>query len=56
MAPSDVKALPRTALLCIDDDQDVLECEKAFLETFGYTVSDRIQWPRRTGISWPPFV
>jgi CheY-like chemotaxis protein len=25
-------------LLCIDDDQDLLECEKAFLETFGYTV------------------
>jgi|SRR5580692_9876345 CheY-like chemotaxis protein len=25
-------------LLCIDDNQDVLECEKAFLETFGYTV------------------
>jgi hypothetical protein len=25
-------------LLCIDDDQDVLECEKAFLESFGYTV------------------
>jgi CheY-like chemotaxis protein len=25
-------------LLCIDDDPDVLECEKAFLETFGYTV------------------
>lgn len=25
-------------LLCIDDDQDLLECEKAFLEIFGYTV------------------
>jgi CheY-like chemotaxis protein len=25
-------------LLCIDDDQDILECEKAFLEAFGYTV------------------
>jgi two-component system cell cycle sensor histidine kinase/response regulator CckA len=25
-------------VLCIDDNQDVLECEKAFLETFGYTV------------------
>ena len=32
------KAVPKTALLCIDDDQDVLECEKAFLEAFGYTV------------------
>ena len=26
------------ALLCIDDNLDLLECEKAFLETFGYTV------------------
>jgi len=25
-------------VLCIDDNQDVLECEKRFLETFGYTV------------------
>jgi CheY-like chemotaxis protein len=25
-------------LLCIDDDEDVLECEKLFLESFGYTV------------------
>jgi CheY-like chemotaxis protein len=25
-------------VLCIDDDQDLLECEKAFLELFGYTV------------------
>jgi len=25
-------------LLCIDDNEDVLECEKAFLESFGYTV------------------
>ena len=31
-------SLPKAALLCIDDDQAVLECEKAFLETFGYTV------------------
>ena len=33
-----VKALRKVVLLCIDDNQDVLECEKAFLETFGYTV------------------
>jgi CheY-like chemotaxis protein len=38
MPLSHVKALPKTALLCIDDDQDVLECEKSFLESFGYTV------------------
>jgi len=25
-------------VLCIDDNQDVLECERAFLETFGYAV------------------
>jgi CheY-like chemotaxis protein len=31
-------ALQNGVLLCIDDNQDVLECEKAFLETFGYTV------------------
>jgi CheY-like chemotaxis protein len=25
-------------VLCIDDNQDVLECERAFLEAFGYAV------------------
>jgi CheY-like chemotaxis protein len=25
-------------VLCVDDNQDVLECERAFLESFGYTV------------------
>src|SRR5579863_3601594 len=30
--------LQRGVLLCIDDNQDVLDCEKAFLESFGYTV------------------
>lgn len=25
-------------VLCIDDDVDVLECEKSFLESFGYAV------------------
>ena len=29
---------PSGVLLCIDDNEDVLECEKAFLESFGYTV------------------
>jgi CheY-like chemotaxis protein len=29
---------PKAALLCIDDDQAVLESEKGLLETFGYTV------------------
>jgi two-component system cell cycle sensor histidine kinase/response regulator CckA len=30
--------LSGVVVLCIDDNQDVLECEKAFLESFGYTV------------------
>jgi CheY-like chemotaxis protein len=38
MHTSHVKPLPKATLLCIDDNQDVLECEKDFLETFGYTV------------------
>jgi CheY-like chemotaxis protein len=38
MPPSHVKALLKAVLLCIDDNQLVLECEKAFLETSGYTV------------------
>ena len=25
-------------VLCIDDNKDMLECERAFLESFGYTV------------------
>ena len=32
------EALQRAVLLCIDDNEDVLDCERAFLETFGYTV------------------
>lgn len=31
-------ALQSAVLLCIDDDEDVLECEKSFLESFGYSV------------------
>jgi CheY-like chemotaxis protein len=38
MPPSDINALPKATLLCIDDDQGVLECEKVFLESSGYTV------------------
>jgi CheY-like chemotaxis protein len=30
--------LKRAVLLCIDDNEDILECEKSFLESFGYTV------------------
>ena len=28
----------RAVLLCIDDSEEVLQCEKSFLESFGYTV------------------
>jgi len=38
MPASLVKELPKGTLLCIDDDQGVLKCEKIFLESFGYTV------------------
>jgi CheY-like chemotaxis protein len=38
MPPSAHPELKRAVLLCIDDNQDVLECERAFLESFGYIV------------------
>lgn len=31
-------ALNNAVVLCIDDDPAILECEKRFLETFGYRV------------------
>ncbi|MGA2859589.1 MAG: hypothetical protein ABSE40_22195 [Candidatus Sulfotelmatobacter sp.] len=31
------RALQSAVVLCIDDNKDVLECEKSFLESFGYT-------------------
>jgi CheY-like chemotaxis protein len=31
-------AFQSAVLLCIDDNEDVLECEKSFLESFGYSV------------------
>ena len=31
-------ALQSAVVLCIDDNEDVLECEKSFLESFGYMV------------------
>jgi two-component system cell cycle sensor histidine kinase/response regulator CckA len=36
-SPSPLKPQSKI-VLCIDDNQDVLECEQAFLECFGYTV------------------
>jgi hypothetical protein len=35
MPPSANPKLSSGVVLCIDDNQKVLECEKAFLETFG---------------------
>jgi hypothetical protein len=32
-------ALQSAVLLCIDDNEDVLECEKSFLESFGQEVA-----------------
>lgn len=38
MPPLTHPELKQPVLLCIDDNEDVLECEKSFLESFGYTV------------------
>jgi CheY-like chemotaxis protein len=38
MPVSVYRELQSAVLLCIDDDEDVLECEKSFLESFGYRV------------------
>jgi CheY-like chemotaxis protein len=38
MNPSVRKARQRAVILCVDDNPEVLECLKAFLEAFGYTV------------------
>ncbi|MGC2173455.1 MAG: response regulator [Candidatus Sulfotelmatobacter sp.] len=38
MPPSLYPELSGGVVLCIDDNRDVLECERAFLEAFGYTV------------------
>ena len=38
MPPSAKPKLSSGIVLCIDDNEAVLECEKVFLETFGYTV------------------
>jgi CheY-like chemotaxis protein len=38
MPPPVYPELQSAVLLCIDDNADTLECEKSFLEGFGYTV------------------
>jgi CheY-like chemotaxis protein len=38
MSLSTNSELQSGVVLCIDDNEDVLECEKSFLESFGYTV------------------
>ena len=38
MSSSEFPGVQDSVVLCIDDNEDLLECEKSFLETFGYTV------------------
>ncbi len=38
MFPSVYPEAAIAVVLCIDHNQDVLDCERAFLESFGYTV------------------
>jgi DNA-binding response OmpR family regulator len=38
MSPSVYPEAASTVVLCIDHSQDMLDCESAFLESFGYTV------------------
>jgi CheY-like chemotaxis protein len=38
MSLSLVSGVQHSVVLCIDDNEDLLECEKSFLEAFGYTV------------------
>lgn len=38
MDPSVYPEASGVVVLCIDDSEDMLECERAFLESFGYTV------------------
>ena len=45
------EALHSAVLLCIDDDQDLLECEKAFLETFGYTALTALSGKKGLGLA-----
>jgi CheY-like chemotaxis protein len=38
MPPSVDSEMPSGIVLCIDQNQEVLECERGFLESLGYTV------------------
>ena len=38
MPRSVLPSLPSAVLLCIDDNEELLECVELFLESFGYTV------------------
>jgi len=38
MSSSEFPGVQDSVVLCIDDNEDLLECEKSFLETFGCTV------------------
>ena len=52
MPPLTHPELKPPVLLCIDDNEEVLECEKSFLESFGYTVLTAATWLQgtRTGL------
>jgi CheY-like chemotaxis protein len=39
-------AVHNAAVLCIDDDPAILECEQRFLETFGYRVLTALSGPK----------
>ena len=38
MSLSWVPGIQNSVVLCIDDNEDLLDCEKSFLEAFGYAV------------------
>jgi DNA-binding response OmpR family regulator len=38
LPPSVDSEMPSGIVLCIDQSQEMLDCERAFLESFGYTV------------------
>ena len=52
---SHVRLNPGKIVLCIDDNEDLLECEKQFLESFGYTVLTAPKRVQSTGSGFRPF-
>jgi two-component system cell cycle sensor histidine kinase/response regulator CckA len=52
MPPSVYPELQSGVLLCIDDDLDVLECEKSLLESFGYAVLTAAGGSKGLELAW----